>query len=522
MRPLEEAARHFQAGRLEEAARLCLAAVERRPDNSAAWHLLGNVRAGQNRHADAAECYERVLAAQPEYAEAHNNLGAMLQLQERPKRAAACFRRAIALKPDYAQAHCNLGVALRKLGKLEEAIACQQRAIGIAPNYAKAHYNLGNALKEACEVEAAIHAYRGAITHDPAHAEAHNNLGTVFEGQGHTEQALAEFSRAVAMDENYVEAHYNFALLHRFDADDPALDRLRRLDQQPGQSPRNRNRLAFALAKAKDDLGDYDGAFALFAKANAQRRQRMIYDGAAETKKIDRVIAENKERCKGMAASAEDAPIPIFILGLSRSGKSLVESLFASQDSVFAAGESEHWQRLRRAMKRQSPDQDISAQLGEGYRAEMRRLAGGARFMVSTLDSNSLTLGEISAALPEARFIQCRREPLNNALLIYFKRYEQGHTHAYDFGDIAHFMAGNARLQAHWRGLYGARIMTVEYEALVRETGAVAAQLSAHTGLDFDPGIALPEYHRDEIGGWKCYEKHLQPLRDTLIKRRLM
>ncbi len=523
MKPLEAAARHLREGRLEEAAALCLAAAEQQPDNSAAWYLLGNVRAGQNRPQDAARCYRRVLALRPDFAEAHNNLGAVLQLQERSKRAAACFRRALTLKPDYAQAHCNLGVALRKLGKLEEAIACQQRAIEFAPDYAKAHYNLGNALKEACEIDAAIDSYQAAITHDPEHAEAHNNLGTVLEGRGDTEKALAEFSQAMAMDENYVEAHYNFALLHRFAENDPGLGKLHRLDRLEGQSPQNRNRLAFAIAKAKADLGDYDGAFTLFAKANAQRRQRLAYDRAELDDEIaDVIAAPTKPVAEHASTLADNAPIPVFIVGLSRSGKSLVESLLASQTDVFAAGESEHWQRLRRTLRKKAPNQDISKELGASYRKELKRLSRGARFFVSTLDTNIYTFAEIAVTLPEARFILCRREALDNALLIYFKRYEQGHAHAYDFSDIAHFMAGRAQLQAHWQRLFGRRILTIDYETLVRDGSATAAQIANHVGHEREADIALPEFHSDEIGGWKCYEKHLQPLRDALIQRRLM
>ncbi|PPR26906.1 MAG: hypothetical protein CFH38_00421 [Alphaproteobacteria bacterium MarineAlpha10_Bin1] len=517
MKPLEEAARHLKAGRLDEAARLCLEVTRKAPENSRAWYLLGNTRVGQKRHGDAERCYRRVLAVRPEFADAHNNLGAVLQLQEHSKRAAESFRRAIALMPDYAQAHCNLGVALRRLGRLNEAIQCQQRALEIAPDYAKAHYNLGNALKEACEAEAAIAAYRHAISHNPDHAEAHNNLGTVFEGQGHTPMALAEFSEAMAMDQDYVEAHYNFALLHRFEADDPTLDELHRLDRQPGQNPQNRNRLAFALAKAKADLGDYDGAFSLFTQANARRRQRLSYDRSTEAQETDAIIAEHTEPGTRLpSAEVSSAPIPIFVLGLSRSGKSLVESLLATQAGVFAAGESEHWQRLRRAIKRKAPAQDISAELGAAYRKEMQRLSKGARFVVSTLDTNIYSFAQIAAALPEARFILCWRAPLDNALLIYFKRYERGHSYANEFGDIAHFMAARARLQAHWQNLYGERILSVRYEALVRDTAAVAAKVAAHLGLKLDPNIPLPVFHDDEIDGWKPYDKHLQPLRAAL------
>ncbi len=519
--PLAAAARLLGEGRLEDAARLCLGVVKEAPETIAAWSLLGNVRVTQKRYADAIHCYGRVLAVAPEASEVHSNLGAVHQLLGESKRAAECFRRAIALKPDYVQAHCNLGVSLRKLGRLDEAIACQHRAIEIAPEYAKARYNLGNALKQACEVNAAIGAYRRAKAFDPGHAETRNNLATVLESQGHTAKALGEFARAMEMDESYVEAHYNYALLHRFEAGDPLPDKLRLLDRLEGQSAVNRNRLAFALAKVNAYLGDYDGAFALYTEANATRRQGSNYDKSAAAREVDVIISRNAARRDGAApVETGSAPVPIFVLGLSRSGKTLIETLLAAQAGTFAAGESEHWQRLRRAMAKSGPDDAAPARLGEEYRKEMRRLAGPAKFFVSTLDSNILWLAEIAAALPEARFILCRREALDNALLIYLKRYEQGHAHAYDFDDIAHFMAQRARLQVHWRGLYGERIMTVEYEALMRGGGAVAAAIAAHSGLEYDRRAAPPEFHEDEIGIWKCYEKHIQPLRAALARQR--
>ena len=285
-RPLAVAARLLNEGQPEDAARLCLEIVSEKPEATVAWRLLGNARVAQMRYPDAIRCYRRVLDLAPESAEANNNLGAAHQLQGELKRAADCFRRAIVLKPDYAQAHCNLGVALRKLGRLDDAIACQHRAIEIAPDYAKAHYNLGNALKEGSERDASIHAYRQAIAHDPGHAEAHNNLGTVLEGQGHTAQALGEFSRAMTLDDTYVEAHYNHALLHCFQAGDPAIDKLLQLDSQESENRRNKNRLAFALAKARADLGEYDAAFAHYVQANAVRRQRSNYDKSAMEQEV--------------------------------------------------------------------------------------------------------------------------------------------------------------------------------------------------------------------------------------------
>lgn len=519
MKPLEAAARHLKAGQLEDAAGLCLEVLEQTPENVTALRLLGNVRVAQKLHTRAIRCYKRVLAIAPNAVETHNNLGAVQQILGNSKLAAECFRRAMALQPGYAQAHCNLGVALRKLGHLDDAIASQRRAIELMPDYAKAHYNLGNALKTACEVDAAIHAYQQAILHDPGHSEAHNNLGTVFEGRGHPEKALAKFSQAVAIDENYVDAHYNFTLMHRFEEDDPTLDKLRQLIRKKGRSPQNKNRLTFAMAKAKADMDDDDGAFKLFTKGNAQRRKRLSYDGAAAEQEVEDIVATNlAPQPTEPADETKGAPTPIFILGLSRSGKSLVESLLASQAGVFAAGESEHWQRLGLSLKKTIPDDDRLARHGAVYRKEIRRLAGDARFFVSTLDSNILHLGEIATALPEARFIHCTREPLDNALLIYFKRYEHGHAYAYDFSDIAHFMAQRAKAQTHWRRLYGDCILMVEYEALVEDSAASAAQLTAYSGFDFEATAALPKLNRDEIGYWQRFDKHLQPLHAALAE----
>ena len=519
--PLAVAARLLNEGQPEDAARLCLKFVSEMPEATAAWRILGNARVVQMRYPDAIRCYRRVLDLAPESAEANNNLGAAHQLQGESKRAADCFHRAIALKSNYAQAHCNLGVALRKLGRLDDAIACQHRAIEIAPDYAKAHYNLGNALKEGSERDASIHAYRQAIAHDPGHAEAHNNLGTVLEGQGHTAQALGEFPRAMTLDDTYVEAHYNHALLHCFQAGDPAIDKLLQLDSQESENRRNKNRLAFALAKARADLGEYDAAFAHYVQANAARRQRSNYDKSAMEQEFETIIAANKKRPEiALPMETESAPVPVFILGLSRSGKSLVESLLASHADVFAAGESEHWQRLRRDAMQNGSNQVTPAHLGAAYRKEMRRLAGKAKFFMSTLDTNILSLADITAALPEARFVLCLREPLDNALLIYFKRYEQGHDHAYDFEDIAHFMAQRAILQAHWLSQYSDRLLTLEYETLVQGGASPASHIAAHVGLKFDSGATLPEFHENEIAVWKCYDKHIDPLRSALARIR--
>ena len=472
MKPLEAAARHLKAGQIEDAAGLCLEVLEQTPEDVTALRLLGNVRVAQKLHTRAIRCYKRVLAIAPNAVETHNNLGAVQQILGNSKLAAECFRRAIALQPDYA----------------------------------KAHYNLGNALKAACEVDAAIHAYQQAILHDPGHSEAHNNLGTVFEGRGHSEKALAKFFQAVAIDENDVKAHYNFTLMHRFEEDGPILDKLRQLIRKKGQSPQNKNRLTFAMAKAK-------------AKGNAQRQKRLSYDGAAAEQEVEDIVATNLvPQPTESADETKGAPTPIFILVLSRSGKSLVESLLASQAGVFAAGESEHWQRLGLSLKKTIPDDDRLARHGAVYRKKICGLAGDARFFVSTLDSNILHLGEIATALPEARFIYCTREPLDNALLIYFKRYEQGHTYAYDFSDIAHFMARRAKAQTHWRRLYGDRIIMVEYEALVEDSPASAAQLTTYSGFDFEATAALPKLNRGEIGYWQLFDKHLQPLHAALAE----
>ena len=165
-------------------------------------------------------------------------------------------------------------------------------------------------------------------------------------------------------------------------------------------------------------------------------------------------------------------------------------------------------------------NQVTPAHLGAAYRKEMRRLAGKAKFFMSTLDTNILSLADITAALPEARFVLCLREPLDNALLIYFKRYEQGHAHAYDFEDIAHFMAQRAILQAHWRSLYSDRLLTLEYETLVQGGASPAPHIAAHVGLKFDSGVVLPEFPEDEIAVWKCYEKHIDSLRSAFASIR--
>ena len=219
--------------------------------------------------------------------------------------------------------------------------------------------------------------------------------------------------------------------------------------------------------------------------------------------------------------------IPVFLPGMSRSGKTLVESLLKQDARVFGAGERSalldalhhvrHAQGITEAYPECAPrlNAALIAELGTRYMAAMGALSD-REYLINSLPGHYLYLGLIFQALPTAKAVFCRREPLDQCLGIYRRRYGKENAHAYSFENIAAYHDGYVGLMAHWQRLYGPRILEVQYEELVRDPRPVAGRLFAHLDLDMDPATLRADFSTAEIGRWRNYKAHLGPLRAAL------
>lgn len=532
------------------------------PGYALAHFNLGNARRKEGRYEEAADCYRRMLDLRPDFAAACNNLGVTLQNLGRPDEALPWFYRAIALDARYAQAHVNLGNALRDLGRLddaaesfrqaikadprfidarcnlgsllraqgrlEEAMACYNAARKINAKFPLVHFGIAETLRHQGKLEAALTAFDRAIELDPKNADIHNNKGNALRLLERMDEAQACYRTVMEINPDHPDARMNFALEQPFTPDDPNFARLKAQLDQKNISEDMRTQLTFALARGCDAGGQYDNAMAYFTRGNALMAKTVTFDRQAHRAMIKQVRNLFPEaRTLEHANNSASQQTPVFLLGLSRSGKTLAESLLKQDPRVFGGGERYFFvdalrdTRQKKGIEETFPDcvpyfdDAMVADMGARYMAAMNKLSK-APFLLNTLPGHYLHLGWILSTLPTARVIYCRRDPLDVCLRMFFKLYANENVHAFSFEDIAAHHDGYRGLMAHWQSLYGERILEIQYEDMVRDPHATAEKLFGHLGLETNSAALEIEFSMHEIGQWQNYKAHIGPLQAAL------
>jgi tetratricopeptide (TPR) repeat protein len=493
-----------------------------------AMHKLGRLD-------EAMEGYRQVLALRPTFAEAANNLGNALSTAGRDGEAAAAFERAISIRPDYADAHYNLGVVLLKQERDDEAAKAYQRALALAAEHEMAMVNLGIVLRRLGRTDEAVRLYRRALALKPDRAITFANLANALEELGESAEARTAAERAVELDASSVEAWAACADLKTFTPGDPDLDQMERLYGSL-DSPDMRMELGFALGKAWMDAGDPDRAFSRLEPANRRRRASLAYDLQADLNRFAGVQQVfTPERLSQFAGHGDASDLPVFVVGMPRSGTTLVEQILGSHPDVQAAGELMALATAiaeTRGGQSAAPDAPGSAlrRLAEAYLSRVRPLAQGKRRLIDKLPANFENAGLISLALPNARIIHCRRDPVDTCLSCYATKFIFGQAFTYDLGELGGYYRGYARLMEHWRAhLPPDRFLEVRYEDVVNDLEGQARRLVAFLGLDWDEAcltfhqmrrpvrtasvsqVRRPLY-QGSVGRWRPYARHLAPL----------
>ena len=431
--------------------------------------------------------------------------------------------------PDYAEANYNLGNLLADNGKLEEAVASYRIAIAARPGYARAHSKLGIALKAQGKLDKAVASYRTAIALDPDHAEAHRSLGYALGLQGKVDEARACLRRSIEINPDHVGGRCSYARFYRFLPGDPEIDKLERMLARENISDDNKIRVCFALGKAHDDIGRYAEAFSYYSAANKKLRRRGTFKAYRHRKRIAKIKKVFPERSEFVGRDVTEARhVPVFVVGMSRSGKTLVESLLSQHEDVHGAGESKEWSIAikavldKRAIRKPFPryvrllTADHIKEIGRKYMDALIKDSPESRLFINTLPGHYQFIGMILQALPTAKIIYCRRDPTDNCLFVYFRQYTHRNEHSNSLSKLALYYSNYRDLMGHWTGLYPDRIFSVRYEDLVRHTTDVGARIFEFCGLDYDPATIKNAFRTDGIGHWKYYEPYLHKLRRAL------
>ncbi|HTU26515.1 MAG TPA: tetratricopeptide repeat protein [Pirellulales bacterium] len=530
-------------GRLAAAATRFQQAIALRPEFPEAYNNLGNVLKAQG-HFDAAVAqFERAVALRPSFLPALINLGSILWQQGKLEPARVRFEQAIALEPSYAEAHHNLGNVLRDQGRLDAAAAAFERAIALKPSLFQAHNNLGSIRRQQGDMAAAAAAFRSALAENSRYPEAYNNLAKLLYEQGNQAEAAALYDQALAVRPDHAESHYNRAHIKTFRPGDPDLAALESLAADPTRLPPGKMLFAhFALGKALDDVGEHARAFEQWLTANALKRREVQYDEARQQLNC-RWIAELFDRrlLDRFAGQGDPSPLPIFVLGMPRSGSTLVEQILASHPQVQAAGELPNLDRLVHSLTDaagrpidfgtwiESLDAEALRNLGRAYLDSLPRAAAGKTRIVDKNPSNFLRIGLIRLILPEAKIIHTVRDPVDTCLSC-FGRLFADVPYSYDLGELGRYYRTYHELMAHWRAVLPAGVMLdVAYEDVVDDLAGQARRLIEFVGLPWDDRclsfhetsrpiatastleVRRPVY-RTSLARWRRYEKFLGPL----------
>ncbi|MGH7154763.1 MAG: sulfotransferase, partial [Acetobacteraceae bacterium] len=517
------------AGRFDEAIAALQKALKESPHDPVLYTELGVLCMMTDRPDSAGDCFERAVGLNPNFAAAHYNLGAALERQGRPVDAVVALRRAIALKPDLGAAHSRLGNLLLSQGAQDEAKECFRRAAGLLTDPAEHNLEEAKLLVAEGRAEEAKPLLRHVITLDPGNSMAHAILGDLLGQEGEFAEAVSLLRRATELEPDRVGAWHNLTILTKVSATDrPLVDAMEEMLKRPGRSDFDRTMLHFALGKAYDDLGQAEPAMRHFDQGNTLERRKLSFDRAALAEAVDQAIATftpaSFTRHAGSRVSSE---LPLFVLGMPRSGTTLVEQIVSAHPAVAAGGELTFW-----------TDHDAGAtpaagpRLGMEYLALLRRIAPDATRVTDKNPFNFLHLGMIHLALPGARVIHCRRDPIDTCLSIYFTRFATPQPFAYDRADLVFYYRQYARLMAHWRAvLPGERFLEIDYEALTEDRDSLTRRMIGFCGLPWDDACMAPEsnrrpvrtasiwqarqaVYRTSVARWRRYEAWLGELQE--------
>ena len=549
VRALEAAYARHRAGDPAAAERGYRRVLALDPGNAPALQHLAAFERGRGELESALARLQKAIVSVPTDASCRSNLANLLQELGRPAEAVAQYREALLVAPAHRSARYNLGKALQRLGDFEAAVECFEALCALAPGDAEAWSALGLAQQDADLSGPALASQRRALVLDPTLADAHNGLGALHMERGAFVEAEAAFRAALRHAPACAPAFGNLVRARRMVREDlPLVARMQALADRGGLTPAYAADLHFALAKAREDLADYDRAFAHYREGNRLRRGSRGYDREAAAAHSEALAtAFDPAFFARVAGRGKPDPRPVFITGMPRSGTSLVEQILASHPDCFGAGELPHLGRVVRSLGARagggaSPavlaaelgDTDLGA-LGRAYLDALPAEAGAAARITDKMPPNYLHLGFAAAVLPGARVIHCRRDAMDVCFSIYAQHFthRDAYPYAYDLLDLASEYLACERLMAHWARVLPLPMHEVRYERLVREQETVTRELLAFCGLPFDARclrfheterpvrtasnwqVRQPLY-RASLGRWRRFESHLAPLRDAL------
>ncbi len=573
---------HFDEKEFEEAAAKYEKAIALQPNFPEAHNNLGNAYRALERPKEAIACYQTAVTQRGAYPEAYNNMATALRDSEDYESSEHAYRKAIALKPDYIEAHNNLSILLLYRDRTDEALRvladalkideknvttllnvakvqmkrgshdvagqATRVAIEIDPDNAECHYVLGQVHHELDRHDEALACIDKALELSSEAAEYHSFRGVLLKSAGRLDEARVAIRKSLEINPEFYPAYSNLNDLETFEADHDLVVKMQEiLDKADNPEAERYIPLYFTLAKALEDAGDYPEALVSYQTGARLRRAQLKYD-EADTANFFRLIKTTftPEVFANRTWDGHPSKTPVFIVGMPRSGSTLVEQILSSHPQAFGAGEVKILNRVLGALRDRLPSIPkypgmVAAlepahwvEITNGYLTELKRDSGDAARITDKLLTNFYFVGLIQLMFPNAKIIHTRRNPVDSSLSTYTKLFKDDMPHSYDFGELGRYYLMYEDLMKHWEQVLPPGVMmNVDYESVIDDLEGNARALVDHVGLEWDE--ACLEFHkstrsvktasvvqvrrpvyRTSVERWRRYGDGLNPLLEAL------
>ena len=524
-----------RAGRLEQAIESYREAIALKPDYPMAHVCLAGSLSELGRYEAAITHCQAALAVQPEFLAARITLAAAFKGADRLPEAANAWREVIARQPDRAESYYHLALELSELGLYTEALHCHDRALALQPESAVFHCARGYVLLRLQQGDKAEAAYRQAISISPTSQTAWEGLGWALRLLGRFDEADICAKRLRDLDPTDLRAIRHFPSTKEHLGGEAEIDRLVSVLDHESASREDQLTAGFALGRLLDSAGRFDEAFSRYAAANALMRRMWPRKGdrfvaKAFARHVDEIINTSRQLAP---AGGNISELPVFIVGMPRSGTTLVEQICASHSRIFGAGELVDIPHIAIGLGREQGDDaskiEARRRSADAQILRLHSLGQGAVRVVDKLPDNILNVGLIAQLFPRARIIYCSRDSRDIALSCYFQMFSEGAQYfSYDISDCFLRCREIERLANHWLRLFPLHMIEVNYETLVADLEGESRRIIEFLQLAWEARCL--DFHRTErtvatvshwqvrqpiysssVGRWRNYEKHLFP-----------
>jgi tetratricopeptide (TPR) repeat protein len=533
----------YSDGKFEESISLIKTLNEKYPNEPILFNIIGACYKSLGQLDLAVKMFETAIKIKPSYAEAFFNLGVVLKGLKKNELAIDNFKKAISIKSNYFDAHNNLGNSFKEIGLIHEAIESYEWAIAYKHDFFQAHNNLGLALSQNRQFKLAVNSFEDAIKFSSDFIDAHFNHGLIQSHMGNKDIAIKSFQRVIEINPKHYEAYRNLCSIKTFKVNDPQIPIIESLFKQPNLTKDNLIDLHFAMADVYEDIGNIKKYFKFLNIGNELKKAQLNYNIDVDKSRFSfykKLFSNHTTKLK-IKNDNSDTKSPIFIVGMPRSGTSLVEQIIASHREVYGGGELKTLAEstlplLNRILENNSNNiskKDLEV-IRKNYLNHLSKFKINKRIITDKMPLNFQYIGFILAAIPDAKIIHIKRDAMATCWSNY-KHYfsSKGNGFSFNQNDLASYYNLYIDLMEFWNRSFPEKIYEISYEKLTVNQEYEIKGLLKYCNLEWDENC-LNFHNNDRVvqtisssqvrqkmyqgssEAWKQYKDYLSPLKEDL------